>query len=351
MRKFVADSRWIFAIIGSLLAGLLVENVSRAAQSPAQADWQARFLAEAPAEYARLEATVGRLEMRYVCEYSYYPADGSRRITRKISNQVRTVFDDRLGGARSESSTLGSVARPGVTVDACNPQYTFEVDSQRDNPFVISQYAAKPSGEDERALWAKQLENYRGLTAEDFDGTSLLQLLKSGEITLKSSTVVGLNGKTKVRFDCDRVFKAGPKPGTYAGWVIVDPSFHWAVQSYEQHNPAGGMRRETIEYNPSISDVAFPKRIVEEDFGWYERPALQMVINFDDPQPSQAVAKDFTLESFGLEPPAGPAQQKRRNVALMILINGGLLLALVLLFVLYRRRKPKHQWVTLRAGQ
>jgi hypothetical protein len=108
-----------------------------------------------------------------------------------------------------------------------------------------------------------------------------------------------------VRFDFERVFAGSHKP--YPCWAILDPAFHWAVRSYEQHF-VSGMRIASTEYNPEVADVAFPKRIVEQELGFRRELQTKLVAVYQNPQPSHAVAREFTLEDFGLQPPKSGIQ-------------------------------------------
>lgn len=333
--------RFMGVAIALMLLGQQQMTASRAASPATQPDWLARFLSQAPGEYARLENTVGRWEIRYLVTTTYYPFDGSRRVDRRLVNGVRTVFDDGLGGIRCETSAIAPTTQPNAVVSALNPQYTFDVDKQQDGAYVITQYDEKPAAESTQIRWLEQLENYRGLAAEDFNGVSLLRSVQSGTLKISSVSTVNVNGDTCVRFECDRVFTSKRHPGTYPGWIVVDPSFHWAVRSYEQRVPGDVVRRVSIEYNPAISAVAFPREIVQEDFGLKGQPWQQKTMEFSDPKPSHAAAADFTLESLGLERPLNKAERRSRNVVMMVLINGGCLVALIVWFVLYRRSKQR----------
>ncbi|HEY2584881.1 MAG TPA: hypothetical protein VGI81_03835 [Tepidisphaeraceae bacterium] len=284
-------------------------------------DWRAQFLAQAPAEYARLEATVSRWEMRYVYHHKDYPYDGTRRVVRQHTSRCRTIFDDRFGGIRSESSVIG-VVPPGIVIDVVNPQYRFEADREQGRPYVISNYKQTQKGS---RPWTEQLRDYRGLVAEEFGGYSLLGLIKNGGLKIKSARNVDVDGKKCIRLDFDLIWRStrAPRTDLYPGWVVIDPSFHWAVRAYQKYNGGREMRRASIEYNPTITDVAFPKRIVEEDFGSNEKPGSQSVMDFEDPTPSHAVAKDFSLESFVTVTPPATASSPTRNIGVIVVRSAG----------------------------
>lgn len=328
---------WVFVSLASVLATLAGAPASpEKPPSVVPPDWRAQFLAQAPAEYARLEATVSRWEMRYAVNDTSYARD-SRRVSRESFSQCRTVFDDRLGGIRSESQVVGV---PGMVVIGVNPQYRFEADSEKGQPFVISWY--KDAQQENRA-WTEKMREYRGLVAEDLDGSSLLGLMENGALKIKTVSNVDVGGRQCIRIDCDQIWNSARtnRISLYPGVVVIDPSFHWAVRSYEQDNGGGGRRRASIEYNPTITEVAFPKRIVQEDVVGHDRVSLRMVMDFEDPRPSHAVAKDFTLESVGLERPLSKVERRNRNIVLMMLINGGCLFGLVVWFMRRRRAKQR----------
>jgi hypothetical protein len=316
---------------------LLAPSVAAAPAS--QPDWMAQFLAEAPAEYARLENTVGRWEMNYVVTDTYYALDDSGKVVRQIVNRCRTVFDDRLGGIRSEVNTISPTTRPGALVTGFNPEYEFEVDKQGDGPYVMAQFEARPATQSLEKRWFDQLQNHRAFEAEDFAGHSLLRSVQTGQVKITSVSTVDMNGHPCVRFDCERVVSSGPRPGTYPGWVIADPSFHWAVRSYEAGIPGGSLRRVSIEYNPTLTEVAFPQRIIQDDFGRHGHLWMRSEMVFEDPKPSHAAAADFTLESFGLATPLAPPATKFRNVGVIVLITGTILVALIVAFAFDRQRR------------
>lgn len=321
-----------------LLLLLLLVMPALAAAPASQPDWLAQFLAQAPAEYARLENTVARWEMNYVATDTYYAADGSGRVVKQIVNRVRTVFDDRLGGIRSEVSTISPTTQPSALVTCLNPEYEFEVDRQGDGPYVMAEFAARPATLSLDKRWVDQLENHRAFEAEEFAGGSLLRALQTGRVKVASVGTVTLNGKTCVRFNCERAVRSGPHPVIYPGWVVLDPSFHWAVRSYEDGVTGGNVRRVSIEYNPVLVEVAFPKRIVQDDIGRRGHPWMRTELEFEDPKPSHAAAEDFTLASFGLAAPLSRPATKNPNRTVTVLIWGAVLVALIFLFVVYRRR-------------
>jgi hypothetical protein len=327
-----------------LLLCLLLPSLAAAPAS--QPDWRARFLAEAPAEYARLEKTVGRWEMSFVATYTCHPSDGSRTIVRQqIVNKCRTVFDDRLGGIRNEVTTISPTDKGGALVIGLNPEYAFEVDKQGNGPFVIAQFTPRSVAQTLERRWADQLQNYCALAAEDFDGTSLVRAVQSGAVTITAVSTVDLDGHRCVRFDCERVSKSGPRRGTDLEPVVVDPSCHWAVRSYERRVRGVLQRRVSNEYNPAITEVAFPKRIEEGFPQNYKREGrlwMQETMEFEDPKPSHAVASEFRLESVGLATPhaathATPVVSKRKIGTLLLIIGGAIVVTLMVAFAFYRR--------------
>lgn len=336
-------------VIIIVIAAIVVLSARRAssAQPPSPShDWLARFMAEAPPQYENLEERVGQWNIRYKVTYFYYPGDGTRKVTREFTNGVDAIFDRALGGVRVKSYVVsgskGPATRSGATVQGRNPEYTFMVDSQGGHPFVISGYDEVPQQQDKRKLWADQLEYYRGLTAADFDGESLLRLIQSGEVRVLSAKRIDMDGRRCVRFDTERRFDWKPESKKYQGSVTVDPSFHWAVRSYEQHFVTGGMRTATIDYNPQVTSLAYPLRIIQDDLGPHGEPVTRMVMKFEHPQPSHATAKDFTLASFGLERPGQVARRAGHSTAVFVLVNAVVAIALVLcLIAIYRYRRSK----------
>jgi hypothetical protein len=342
-RRSLSLTSLLLAVILAMLVGTCRVTSSHAATPTTRPDWLAQFLTQAPAEYARLERTAGRWEIRYVVTSTSFAPDGSRKVDRRIVNRCRTVFDDRLGGIRSDVDAISPTTQPDVAAGATNPEYSFEVERQPDGRYALDQFSGTPAAQSAAERWVNELENHRGLEAEDFDGVLLLRAVRSGEVKVTAANTIDLDGKTCVRFECQREFKSSRHPGTYPGWVVLDPSFHWAVRACEHQFPNGsGFRRVTKEYNPAVTDVAFPRRTVQEDFGRNGRLQAQEVIEFDDPRPSHATAKDFMLESFGLATPHAIPVTQERHVGLTIPIIGTVLLALVVLFAFFRRGRRRN---------
>ena len=268
---------------------------------------------------------MSRCEMRY----TVHRTPGVRQTSREYTSRFRTVFDDRFGGIRVESKVIDS---PGMVVQGVNAQYSFQALSNGP-PFVLNDYK---NAEDEKETWAEHMGDFRGLVAEQMDYQNLLRVIQEDKLSVKSVSSVKFDGTDGVRISGDLNRQWGPSKLT-TFWVIVDPSFHWAVRTYEIYNSQGGKDTATIRYNPAITDYAYPKQIVEE--GFYRDGALasRSTFDFEDPRPSAAVAKDFTLESVGLERPLTKVDRRNRNI-LLLTFNAIVLIGLALSFKLYRRR-------------
>jgi hypothetical protein len=278
---------------------------------------------------------MSRCEMRYTVHGTSYPPPGVRQASRGYTSRFRTVFDDRFGGIRVESKVIDS---PGMVVQGVNSQYFFQALSNSP-PFVLNDYK---NAEDEKETWAEHMGDFRGVVAEQMGYQNLLRVIREDELSVKSVSWAKLDGTDGLRISGDLNRQWGPSKLT-TFWVVVDPSFHWAVRAYEMYNSEGGKDTGTITYNPTITDFAYPTRIVEEGFYRQGYPASRKLIDFEDPRPSHAVANDFTLESVGLERPLSKVERRSRNIVLMMLINGGCFVALIVWFVLYRRAKQRRR--------
>ena len=133
---------------------------------------------------------------------------------------------------------------------------------------------------------------------------------------LKSVTPVQVEGKLRLRLDFDGRMPKTREPCAYSAWAVLDPNFHWAITAYEFHNLAGSFKA-TVEYQPEITEVAFPKQIVHQDVDLAGNVDVTTTYVFSKPEPCPLVERDFMLEAYGLEPPkAARISPNRRTITL-----------------------------------
>jgi tetratricopeptide (TPR) repeat protein len=262
-----------------------------------QPNWKARFLSEAPPEWKRLETAVGGWDVRDQVDIF------SRFGETKTAARLR--FDARVSVMRFESHPISSTFRfvdpRTVTIIGSNAEYDFVLDKDPNESFRITEYT--PGNGDNRSAnqWSDLLDTGYELVAEDLDGYRLPALIAGIGGQLKSVTSVQVDGKTMVRLDFDRLFEHSHKP--YPGWAIVDPSFHWAVKSYEV-NYGDRIDTGTVEYRAEITNVAFPRRILDQELNPLRILRHSRKFDFQMPRPSDASAREFMLEDFGLKAPS-----------------------------------------------
>jgi hypothetical protein len=127
---------------------------------------------------------------------------------------------------------------------------------------------------------------------------SLVDFLESRgstQVALREVKSYEERGQKRIQVVFDR--KDGGR--TYPCWAVLDPSNHWAVVEAVVQWP-WGEAVQTVEYNPAVRDVPFPRRVVyvtrAPSKGWTEREEW----SFDDPKPCTATEEAFTLTAYGL---------------------------------------------------
>jgi hypothetical protein len=121
---------------------------------------------------------------------------------------------------------------------------------------------------------------------------------KSGRLT--GVDAVEENGAALMRLRFDRILSDDSTKCD--SWATLDPSLHGAVIAYAQHRSWGTMKGR-VEYQTSISDVAYPKRIQEENTTNDGDVIFRRTILLGVPRPCTLSADKFRLEAFGLVAP------------------------------------------------
>jgi hypothetical protein len=284
------------------------KNVSHAEQASTEPDWKVKFLTEAPPEWKKLERAVGGWQVLDNAKFTSFLPSKNKTPPEPVDAKeppVRLLFDARIGGVRVDY--MGDSVDGWAASYAFNNEYTFVVRKNPSQRFHITKYSPISANTSEKDNWADEVDGCcLALVAEDFRAFRLPKLIDSGQLSLKTATPILWRGKALVRLDFDRIFSNSHKP--YPCWAIVDPNFHWAITSFEL-NFGSGIARRTVEYQADVADVAFPKHIVDQEFNALGNIIKQTTHDFQKPQPSEATAKDFTLEAFDLERPRSGLRQ------------------------------------------
>jgi hypothetical protein len=224
--------------------------------------------------------------------------------TREIKSRGRTYYDATIFGARHEENTYFDSAR---SVDAgyttamiSNADYYFTVENATSRPYHITDFNRFASVAERDEHWESALNLTYGRVAEDLDTWPLAKLIKGDGGKLKSASEIQSNGSILVLLTFDRVFPSSQKP--YFASATVDPAFHWAVRSYVQ-NFSNRVEKGEITYQADMPDVAFPESLTESEFDLNNVLSRTRTFTFKKPQKSNATARQFILEDFGLETP------------------------------------------------
>jgi hypothetical protein len=268
-----------------------------AGPTTAEVDWKARFFAEAPNEWKKLDAAVSRSHGFFDETRVTTPPPSPHHLSPPHENELRIEYfqNDRVTGHKAILSGIPDGG--GRDVVCYNKDYNFRL--LKDGPasqFRIDDFERKPplSGMDANVLW-RDLR-----VAEDLPGARLSDLLVGKGGNLKSIRFVEMDGKPRLRLDFDR--KYPDAKALYPAWAAVDPAQHWAVIAYEQRNP-WGLVRGTVEYQGDITDFAFPQQFNEKEILLDGRVSSDLTVEFSAPETCDAPEADFTLQSFGLVPP------------------------------------------------
>lgn len=280
-----------FAEIFALMFFLLAVTVGAEPAPVGAIDWKARAVAEIPPQFAALRSAIGHWQGEYTWTLTGYPPPGAQQQkTKVVTTQTRYFHNDDVGGMKLDSLDLQSGDR---NVIAINKQYNFSVEKARTSPeFYIRQYSSTTSRHVDDNAWL--------FAAYTLWAAELPDLIKGKGGELKAATPVESEGKQLIRLEFNRIFSDSNQP--YALWALVDPENHWAITSYEQQI-SWGVHRGNVSYDPEVTEVAFPKHIVEQDVATNGGVAKLYETDFTTPKPCHAAAAGFTLEAFNLEPP------------------------------------------------
>jgi hypothetical protein len=323
-----ATSAWALAL--SLSLGIV--NAAFADASSGGIDWKGRVRAEIPKEYSRLREAVGGWQGSYTQSIWTSPSPSRASTQTKRPKEVTLKTDYFYSAAIGGMKLITRDASDGEEdVLAGNHEYDFSLQKGASSQTLhITKYAPTPTHRIDDNRWL--------LSAYNVCAMSLSDLIAGKAGQLKSATPMDLDGRPQVRLDFDRKFTDTEK--LWPGWVIVDPNFHWAITAYEQHYP-WGLKNGTLEYTQQDKQFALPKRMIEHDIDGAGRTARTYTIVFTAPEPCRAVAVDFTLQAFGLEPPHLARETGGGKVSKFALFNVGLLVVLGMWFsyLFYRGRR------------
>jgi hypothetical protein len=291
--------RRLFVAIG--IAIVAIDRTLVADSSPqAKPDLRARFLQEAAPEWTKLEAMVQCSQGTFTDHsLSYLPTSKGTR-PREFRNTVKYYFNRTRGVAKYVS--LGSPDDGTGTVVSYHGDYLFDLQIVKQDKglrrYVNSFEPASLVGRDD---W---LDNSLGdllLIAKCPAGLDLHRLVDGQRGAIVSIAPVEVNGKAAAKVEYNRIFPRSTK--VYPGSLILDPAFHWAVMSYEQTYGWGKLTGR-VEYQRQINDLAFPSKIFEREVNQKGQVLSDDRYDFAPPEASRTQLADYSLESYGLKPPA-----------------------------------------------
>jgi hypothetical protein len=294
-------------IVFPLILGAFSITSNAATTEP---DWQARFLSQAPKEWSAFDAAIGQMEG--IVDESYASRDRSSASTTRgastrnesplgpaIHRQIKFYFNSTVAGIKLVSTRVPDNGKQSVL--ASNGNYDFELaKNDPDQKLYISKYSPGDTANAQDSTSAESEFLHYILAPVTLGAARLKDLVNGDAGVLRSVEPVTIDGKQLVRLNFDRKFNYTHK--LYSGWALIDPDMHWAIVQYEQQDEAL-VYSATIDYQPDVVQVAFPKRIVQDEKDLTGGLVARTILDFSKPQPCSAQPKDFTLEAYGLEPP------------------------------------------------
>ncbi|HLL90140.1 MAG TPA: hypothetical protein VK324_12635 [Tepidisphaeraceae bacterium] len=270
--------------------------------TPERVDWKSRFLAEAPAEWAKLEAMVSRWQGTIKSDMQF----AAPRQQESGRRTVRYCLNGEIGG------TLFTVTTDDgpTVVHGSNGEYDFQLSRWRpDQKLFLSGFAPVTAGDEKRndRLASERYVVFlnRLLVASSMPDYPMSRFIDGDLGRVKSAEpIVKAEGRTHVRIVFDQFAGVPRQPFPYPAWVVLDPGRHWAVVAFDRQDNLGGVRG-TVEYQPDITDVAFPKKLVQETYDLTGNVVKSSVLEFNRPEPCELGPEGFHLEAFGIEVPKG----------------------------------------------
>ncbi len=226
----------------------------------------------------------------------------------------RVVSQRDIGGRREQKESHGKFRLKGAwraiesydanddrkSIRAYNSRYSFFMGrSKGREQDELFQYDRLTSSQtpvvDEVDL---KVQRYLGAAQTLMYYYSLVEFLESGmggSVTLRSVAPHGGPDTQLVKVMFDRV--EGGR--AYPCWAIIDRSNHWAVVEAVVQWP-WGEAVQTVEYNPTVKEVPFPRRVVYVTRSPNRRLTEREEWIFDDPRSCDAAEESFTLTAYGL---------------------------------------------------
>jgi len=278
------------------------DHLAYANENSNDANWKSRFLTESPTEWSRIEGVIGHLQGTSSKSHVYFATKDHSKPPAPWTHRVSFFFNSQVDGVKIVASLVPDNGSQAVYCS--NLAYDFELlnSAVGQKPYLSDFVPVSANNRHAEELIKGRNESllFSVYVAETLCSAKMRDLINGPSGWLKSLAAVEVNGKQYVRLSFDRQFSYTHK--LYPCWAIVDPHFHWAITQYEQQDEAI-IFRATVEYQPEITDIAFPKRIVEEELDLVGDKIGTSTMDFSKPQRCYATAQDFTLQAFGLEPP------------------------------------------------